>query len=94
MESSLQSTNLYDKEAILRVITEISLQRGEFSNEGNTTQEEGRLGIQPMNRPGEWKRAERQKEKEEKERSRYKNGEFDSVLFILSTLEGKLKTLY
>ena len=57
-------------------------------------QEKERLGIRPMNRPKEWKRAEREKEKEEKKRQWYKSGGFDSVLFIPSTPDGKLKTLY
>ena len=59
-----------------------------------TIREKERLGIRPMNRPKEWKRAEREKEKEEKKRQWYKSGGFDSVLFIPSTPEGKLKTMY
>ena len=52
------------------------------------------LGIRPINRPKEWRRQEREQEKQEKKRSWYKSGGFDSVLFVPSTPGGKLKRLY
>ena len=52
------------------------------------------LGIRPMYRPKEWRRVEREKEKVEKRRTWYKSGGFDSVLFVPSTPESKLKNLY
>ena len=59
-----------------------------------TIHEKETLGIRPMNRPKEWKRAEREEEKHRKKRSWYKDGGFDSVLFVPSTPEGKLKSAY
>ena len=56
--------------------------------------EKEELGIRPINRPKEWKRAEREREKEEKKRKWYKSGGFDSVLFVPSTPDGKLKKMY
>ena len=52
------------------------------------------LGIRPINRTKDWRWEERAKEKEEKKTVWYKNGGFDSVLFIPSTPEGKLKSMY
>ena len=52
------------------------------------------LGIRPIYRPKEWRRVEREKEKVEKRRTWYKSGGFDSVLFVPSTPESKLKNLY
>ena len=52
------------------------------------------LGIRPINRPKDWRRAERDEETQEKKRTWYRNGGFDSVLFVPSTPEGKLKNMY
>ena len=52
------------------------------------------LGIRPINRPKEWRRVEREKEKLEKKQSWYKSGGFDSVLFVPATPESKLKNMY
>ena len=51
-------------------------------------------GTRPMHRPKDWRRVERMLEKEEKKKTWYKRGGFDSVLFIPSTPEGKLKRMY
>ena len=52
------------------------------------------LGIRPINRPKEWRREEREKEKLEKKKSWYKSGGFDSVLFVPATPKSKLKNMY
>ena len=52
------------------------------------------LGIRPINRPKQWKRDERENLKEQKKRNWYKEGGFDSVLFVPSTPDGKLKRAY
>ena len=52
------------------------------------------LGIRPIHRPKEWRRVEREKEKLEKKRSWYRNGGFDSVLFVPSTPKGRLRKAY
>ena len=52
------------------------------------------LGIRPINRPKEWRRVEREKEKVEKRKSWYKSGGFDSVLFVPATPQSRLKKLY
>ena len=51
-------------------------------------------GIRPIHRPKTWRRAERIEEKEEKKKTWYKRGGFDSVLFIPTTPNGKLKRMY
>ena len=51
-------------------------------------------GIRPMHRPKTWRRAERMMEKQEKKKTWYKTGGFDSVLFVASTIDGKLKRMY
>ena len=51
-------------------------------------------GIRPMHRPKEWKRAERIEEREDKKKTWLKRGGFDSVLFIPTTPNGKLKKMY
>ena len=51
-------------------------------------------GIRPIHRPKEWQRTERMEQKEEKRKSWYKQGGFDSVLFVPSTPGGKLKRMY
>ena len=52
------------------------------------------LGIRPINRPKEWRRVEREKEKLEKKQLWFKSGGFDSVLFVPATPDSKLKNLY
>ena len=47
--------------------------------------------IRPINRPKNWNRAERERQKQKKRREWYKQGGFDSVLFLPSTPQGKLK---
>ena len=51
-------------------------------------------GVRPMHRPKEWRKAERIEEKEEKKKTWFKRGGFDSVLFIPTTPDGKLKKMY
>ena len=51
-------------------------------------------GIRPMHRPKTWRRVERMMEKEKKKKTWYKAGGFDSVLFVPSTPEGRLKRMY
>ena len=51
-------------------------------------------GIRPIHRPKDWKRDERIEEKERKKRDWYKQGGFDSVLFVPSTPNAKLKKMY
>ena len=50
--------------------------------------------IRPINRPKNWHRMERIKQKETKRREWYKQGGFDTVLFVPSTPKGKLKHVY
>ena len=56
--------------------------------------EKEELRIRPIHRPKNWNRAERIRQKEEKKRTWYKRGGFDSVLFVPATPAGKLKKLY
>ena len=51
-------------------------------------------GIRPIHRPKTWRRAERMMEKENKKKIWYKTGGFDSVLFVPTTPERKLKRMY
>ena len=50
--------------------------------------------VRPLNRPKNWHRVERIKQKEAKRREWYKQGGFDTVLFVPSTPKGKLKHMY
>ena len=50
--------------------------------------------IRPMHRPKGWYKAERLEEKERKKTNWYRRGGFDSVLFVPSTKDGKLKQMY
>ena len=52
------------------------------------------LGIRPVHRLKSWRRHERAKEKRRKKRTWYKDGGFDSVLFVPSTRNGRLKKMY
>ena len=47
--------------------------------------------IRPVNRLKNWNRAERERQKQQKRKEWYKQGGFDSVLFLPSTPQGKLK---
>jgi hypothetical protein len=51
-------------------------------------------GIRPINRPKTWKKKERMELKEKKKTDWYKQGGFDSVLFVPATPNGKLKHMY
>ena len=51
-------------------------------------------GIRPIHRPKGWHRTERMEQKEVKKKTWYKQGGFDSVLFVPSTPGGKLKRMY
>ena len=51
-------------------------------------------GIRPINRPKSWRRAERRNQKEDKKKNWYRQGGFDSVLFVPTTPAGKLKRMY
>ena len=59
-----------------------------------TMEEKENLGIRPINRKKEWRRDEREQQKLMKKRMWYKNGGFDSVLFVPSTPNGELKNAY
>ena len=56
--------------------------------------EKEEMEIRPMHRPKEWQKAERMEQKERKKKDWYKQGGFDSVIFIPSTPKGELKRLY
>ena len=51
-------------------------------------------GIRPINRPKTWNREERNRQKVRKRKEWYKQGGFDSVLFIPSTPRSKLKHMF
>ena len=57
-------------------------------------EEKGKLGIRLMNRPKEWNQEQRQEERLQKKLTWYKDVGFDSVLFVRSTPEEKLKRTY
>ena len=57
-------------------------------------QEMERLGIRPVNRPKGWEIERRRKEKAEKKKGWYKEGGFDSVLFVSMTPNSELKRAY
>jgi hypothetical protein len=63
-------------------------------NAYQTIRDKEEKGLRPMHRPKTWKRAERIREKEEKKKSWYKRGGFDSVLFVPTTPDGELKRRY
>ena len=56
--------------------------------------ENEKRGIRPIHRPKEWHKAERLEQKEMKKKDWYKQGGFDSVIFVPSTPDGELKRLY
>ena len=51
-------------------------------------------GLRPINRAKDWKREERLKEKETKKKSWYKDGGFDSVMFVPATPNAELRRMY
>ena len=51
-------------------------------------------GIRPLYRPKSWHKNERLETKERKKTTWYKRGGFDSVIFVPSTPDGKLKRMY
>jgi hypothetical protein len=51
-------------------------------------------GVRPINRLKSWRRREREEEKRRKKTMWYKDGGFDSVLFVPSTPEGRLRSMY
>ena len=59
-----------------------------------TIREKERLGIRPVNRLKTWRRPERAARKVEKKKGWYKDGGFDSVLFVPSTPQSQLKRSY
>jgi len=62
-------------------------------NAMETVNSKEEMGIRPRYRPKEWRMREREVERSER-KSWYKNCGFDSILFVPSTPEGKLKNLY
>ena len=63
-------------------------------NAYNTMRENEERDIRPINRPKDWHKAERMQQNEKKRRNWYKQGGFDSVLFVPTTPKGKLKCMY
>ena len=59
-----------------------------------TIKEKDRLGVRPVNRLKTWRRPERAARKLEKRKGWYKEGGFDSVLFVPSTPNSRLKRSY
>ena len=59
-----------------------------------TMMENAERGIRPVNRPKGWQRDERTEQKEQKKKNWYRQGGFDSVLFVPTTPAGKLKRMY
>ena len=59
-----------------------------------TIKEKAEAGLRPINRPKEWKREERKRNKEEKKKSWYRKGGYDSVLFVPATPRSRLKKMY
>ena len=56
--------------------------------------ENEKRGIRPIHRPKEWHKAERLEQKEKKKKDWYKQGGFDSIIFVPSTPDGELKRMY
>ena len=63
-------------------------------NAFKTIRDNAEQDIRPMHRPKGWLKAERLEEKERKKTNWYRRGGFDSVLFVPSTKDGKLKQMY
>ena len=51
-------------------------------------------GIRPINRPRNWNKEERERQKKEKKTRWYKRDGFESVMFIPATPDGKLRKIY
>ena len=56
--------------------------------------EDEEKGIRPIQRPKDWNREARMEQKEQKKKDWYKVGGFDSVLFVPTTPNGKLRKMY
>ena len=52
------------------------------------------LSDHPLYRSRDWKKFERRKQKEQKKKDSYKEGEYDSVMFIPATPGSALKKSY
>ena len=63
-------------------------------NAFETMMENEERGICPIHRPKEWHKVERSKLKKRKKKDWYKQGGFDSVIFVPSTPNGELKRMY
>ena len=63
-------------------------------NAYTTMKENEARDIRPMHRPKDWHKAERIRHKEKKRKDWYRQGGFDSVLFVPTTQKGKLKRMY
>ena len=63
-------------------------------NAYETIRDNEELDIRPMHRPKGWRKVERLEEKERKRKKWYRQGGFDSVLFVPSTKDGRLKQNY
>jgi hypothetical protein len=63
-------------------------------NAYQTMMENEEQGIRPIQRPKDWNKKERMERKEQKKRNWYKEGGFDSVLFVPTTPNGKLRKMY
>ena len=59
-----------------------------------TMKDNAASNVRPIHRPKKWRKPERMKEKEKKKQNWYKQGGFDSVLFVPSTTNGELKRMY
>ena len=63
-------------------------------NAYKTIRDNEERGFRPMHRPKTWRRTERIIEKEEKKKTWYKQGGFDTVLFVPTTPDGELRKMY
>ena len=63
-------------------------------NAYETIRDNEERNVRPMHRPKDWRKIERMEGKEAKRKGWYRQGGFDSVLFVPSTKDGKLKQGY
>ena len=56
--------------------------------------EKAENGLRPINRPKDWQRDERIEEKQKKKLTWYKQGGFESVMFVPTTPGAKLRKMY
>ena len=77
----------YDKEFRFDVYNGANKAYQKLMNESNR-------GLRPLHRPKNWKRSERQLEKEQKKRTWYKQGGAESVVFVPCTPNEQLKKKY